>query len=97
MLWDVVGNRVSETYLKSQGTVEEYTLATQIFLDRLCLIVRGLHLDQLMIIFCATIPMWYGTAARIEQFAMIETFEEAQAWVEQKLVSKIKTFSQMWY
>ncbi len=65
-------------YLKSQGTVKEYTLAACVFLGRLCLVVRDLHLDQFMIIFCTTVPMWYGTAARIEKSAMIETFEEAQ-------------------
>ncbi len=96
-LWDVVGNRVSETYLKSQGSVEEYTLAARVFFGRLCLVVCDLHLDQLIVIFHATVPMWYGTAARIEKSTMIETFEEVQAWMEQKLVSKMKVFSQMWY
>ncbi len=71
-LWDVVGNRASETYLKSQGTVEEYTLAARVFLGRLCLVVCGLHLDQLMVIFRATVPMWYGTAARIQKSAIID-------------------------
>lgn len=96
-LWDAVGDCTSETYLKSQDTLEECTLAARVFLGRLCLLVRGLHLDQLMVIFRATVPMWYSTATRIEKAAMIEMFEEAQAWVEQKLVSKMKAFSQMWY
>lgn len=78
-MWDAVGDCTSETYLKSQDTLEECTLAARVFLGRLCLVVRGLHLDQLMVIFRATVPMWYSTATRIEKAAMIEMFEEAQA------------------
>lgn len=62
-IWEAVGNCASESYLKSQGTFEEYTSTTCIFLGRLCLVVRGLHLDQLMVIFRATAPQWYNTVA----------------------------------
>lgn len=76
-LWDVVSNYASKTYLKSQGTVEKYIFAASIFFDCLYLIVYDLHLDQLMVIFCATVPIWYDIATRIEKSAMIKTFKEA--------------------
>ncbi len=76
-LWDVVGNCTSETYLKSQVTTEEHIFTAPIFFDRLCLIVHGLHLDQLKIICHAIIPMRYGIAAWFEKSPMIEIFEKA--------------------
>ena len=50
-----------------------------------------------MVIFCASAPSWYTTVARDEKAAMTEAFEEAQAWVDQKIVAKMKTFSEIWY
>lgn len=41
--------------------------------------------------------MWNSTVPHIEKQAMGEVFKEAQAWVEQKLVSKMKAYSQLWY
>lgn len=35
--------------------------------------------------------------ARAEKSAIIEVFEEAVAWVDNKTVSKMKAFSQIWY
>ena len=44
-LWEIVGNCILETYLKSQSTLEEFLLAARIFFGCLCLIVCSLHLD----------------------------------------------------
>ncbi len=55
-LWDVVGNSESQAFLRSQGTLEEYTPAARIFVGRMSLIVRGLPLDHLMVIFRALAP-----------------------------------------
>ena len=96
-LWEVVGDRGSEFYLKSQNTLEEYTPAACIFFGRLLLVVRGLHLDQLIVIFRASAPSWFTTVARDKKAAMIEAFKEAQAWVDQKIVAKMKAFSEIWY
>lgn len=97
ILWDVLGDRGSESYLKSQGTIEEYNVAVKVFLGRLRLVIRGLHLDQLMVIFRATTPNWYSTATKAEKVAMGELFEVAQNWVEIHLVGKMKGYSGLWY
>ncbi len=55
-LWDVVRDSKSQAFLKSQGTLEEYTPAACIFVGRMSLIVRGLPLDHLMVIFRASAP-----------------------------------------
>ena len=44
-LWEAVGDCGSESYLKSQSTLEEHTPAARIFLGCLLLVVQGLHLD----------------------------------------------------
>lgn len=55
-LWDTVGDHASEAFMKKQGTLEEYDAAVKVFLGRLSLLVCGLHQDQLMVIFRATLP-----------------------------------------
>lgn len=77
-LWNIVSNYMSEAYLKSQDTIKEYILTTCVFFDCLCLNICGLHLYQLMIMFCAIVPIWYGIAAWIKKFVIIETFEKVQ-------------------
>ncbi len=77
--------------------LEEYNPAIRIFVGRMSLIVRGLPLDHLMVIFQALAPLWYNTVNKIKRAAMMEIFEKAQAWVDNKLVLKMKAFSQMWY
>ena len=84
-------------FLRSQGTLEEYTPAARIFIDCMSLIVCGLSLDYLMVVFQALASPWYNTVDKIEKAAIMKIFEEAQAWVDNKLVSKMKSFSQMWY
>ena len=96
-LWDVVRDSESQAFLRSQGTLEEYTPAAQIFVGCMSLIVRGLPLNHLIVVFRALAPPWYNTVDKIERAAIMEIFEEAQAWVDNKLVSKMKSFSQMWY
>ncbi len=55
-LWDIVGDSESQAFLRSQGTLEEYTPAARIFVGRMSLIVRGLPFDHLMVIFRALAP-----------------------------------------
>ena len=48
-----------------------------------------------MVVFQASATLWYNTVDKIEKAAIMEIFKEAQAWVDNKLVSKMKSFSQM--
>ena len=77
-LWETIGDRASEAFVKKQGTLEEYDAAVKVFLGRLSLLVCGLHQDQLMVVFRATIPNWYSTAEKNDKMAMTESFETAQ-------------------
>ena len=48
-----------------------------------------------MVVFQALAPPWYNTVDKIKKAAIIENFEEVQGWVDNKLVSKMKSFSYM--
>ena len=50
-----------------------------------------------MIIFRASAPSWYTTVARDKKAVMTEAFKEAQAWMDQKIVAKMRVFLEIWY
>lgn len=75
----MIGNHSLKAYIKLQGIIKIYSLAVCVFLGHLGLVVRGLHLDQLIVIFYTTITMWYNTALWIEKQEIKKVFKEAQA------------------
>ncbi len=77
VLWQAIGDPASEMFLKSQPSLEEYEPAAKRFLARLCLIVCGLHQDQLMAVFRATLPAWYASADKADKIRTSEIFESA--------------------
>lgn len=83
--------------MKKQGTLEEYDAAAKAFLGRLSLLVRGLHQDQLMVIFRATLPNWYNTSDKSDKLAMSESFEAAQTWIDSQLIGKMRAYTRLWY
>lgn len=54
--WQVVGDRVSEMFMKSQPSFDKYEPVGRHFLICLSFIVRGFNQDQINVISCATIP-----------------------------------------
>lgn len=96
-LWETIGDRASETFLKKQGSLEEYDQAVKLFVARLSLLVRGLYQDQSMIVFRASVPTWYTTADKADKVSMSESFEAAQTWVDSQLIGKMKAYARMWY
>lgn len=81
MLWEIIGDKPSEIYLKRQQIIKKYKFASRIFVMRLCLLVRGLKQDQLGVIFHITCLPFYNTLDKVERFAMSEIFDVAQLWV----------------
>lgn len=59
MFWDIVSNCASEVFMKKQKILEEYNTAIKVFFGYLSLPVCSLYQDQLIVIFCATLPNWY--------------------------------------
>lgn len=51
ILWQTIGDPASELYLKSQPSFDDYGLAAKRFFACLSLVVRGLHQDQIMVVF----------------------------------------------
>lgn len=96
-LWQTIGDPASERYLRSQPSIEEYEPAVKLFFARLSLIVRGLHQDQLVVLFRATLPFWYSSAGKADKFRVSELFESAHTWVETQLIGKIQSYSKLWY
>lgn len=83
--------------MKKQRTLEEYYAAVKIFLSCLSLLARGLHQDQLIVIFCATLPNWYHTCGKSDKLAMSKSFEAAQTWIDFQLIEKMKAYTRLWY
>lgn len=96
-LWQTIGDPASERYLKSQPSIEGYEHAVKPFFARLSLIVRGLHQDELMVIFRATLPFWYSSAEKVDKVRVSELFESAHTWVETQLIGKLQSYSKLWY
>lgn len=96
-LWQAIGDPASEMYLKSQPSLEEYEPAAKRFLARLCFVVRGLHQDQLMVVFRATLPAWYASADKADKIRASEIFESAHTWVETQLIDKMQAYAKLWY
>lgn len=84
-------------YLKSQPSLKEYEPAAKRFLARLCFVVRGLHQDQLMVVFRATLPAWYASANKADKIRASEIFESAHTWVETQLIDKMQAYAKLWY
>lgn len=83
--------------MKQQGSLEDYEQVVKLFVARLSLLVRGLYQDQLMVIFRASVPLWYSTADKADKIALSESFEAAQTWVDSQLIGKMKAYARMWY
>ncbi len=75
--------------------LEEYARASYIFVSYISLIVRGLLFDYVMVIFPALATPSYNIVDKIKRVVMMKIFEEFQAWIDNKLVSKMKSFSQI--
>lgn len=97
ILWQVIGDPALESYLKSQPSLDDYALAMKRFLARLSLVVRGLHQDQIMVVFRATVPNWYSTAEKADKLRASELFESAHTWVETQLIDKLHSYSKLCY
>ena len=96
-LWQAIGDPASKMYLQSQLFLEEYELAAKRFLARLCFVMRSLQQDQLMVVFCATLPAWYASANKADKIRTSEIFESAHTWVEIQLIDKMQAYAKLWY
>ena len=67
IFWQVVEDLLSEMYMKSQPSLDEYEPATKRFLAYLFFIVCGLNQDQINVIFYAAIPYCYNTAKKADK------------------------------
>lgn len=96
-LWQTIADSTSEIYLKSQPSLEEYELAVKRFLACLCLVVHGLHQDQLMAVFRAIFLAWYPNANKADKIRTSEIFESANTYVENQLINKMQAYTKLWY
>lgn len=96
-LWAVIGDSASKNYLKTQPSLDDYTLTSKRFYARLYMVVRSLSRDQVQVVFWATLPNWYGKADKGDQLCVSELFEATHTWVESHLIDKLSAYSQLWY
>ncbi|WP_375449064.1 hypothetical protein [uncultured Nostoc sp.] len=80
--WQIVGELISKMYIKSQPSLDEYTLAAKHFLACLSFIVRGFNKDQINVIFCATIPNLYSTPKKEDKIRASKSWESTHMWVK---------------
>lgn len=89
IFWQVVEDLLSEMYMKSQPSLDEYEPATKRFLAYLFFIVCGLNQDQINVIFYAAIPYCYNTAKKADKIRASKSWEFTHMWIENQLISKI--------
>ena len=96
-IWEVFGDLPAEMMIKTTTDVIQYTKLVRGFHARLALIVRGLHLEEVLAVFRACLPAWYATASKADQVTAQEEFEGAFDWVQDELVKKMKFYALQWY
>ncbi len=91
-VWREFGDENSTACLATTKELAEYKNAVRHFHACLALVVRGLHVDEVMMIFCSSLPAFYNEAAKTDRVKIQDALEAAHEWVETHLLAKVEWF-----
>ena len=94
--WNTFGDAHSKSILTAATNHDEYENATTQVHARLFLIVCGLSVDELHNMFTAALPLYLVSAINLERLKASKVFEDSQALIEDRVVKRIRAYSQMW-
>lgn len=97
IIWIVFGDNASTQFLKSSPTLLDYERNVKYFHGRLALVVRGLNLDEILVLHRATLPAWTAYEKKVVIEDMCNSFELAYDWAQECLISKIKAYANLWF
>lgn len=95
-IWERFGDAESASRLACTSDIQQFENIARQFHARLALLVRGLHFNELQVIFKQCLPTFYDKADKATRNKVERVFEDAHLYIEGQLILRINAYAKKW-